>query len=322
VNGQLLIDQWKKQSYRSSLRDFYFEKGKAYDLRVEFFEPVGNAKIKLIWSVGVKNDCEKKINEAMNAARQSDVAVVVCGIQEGEFQDRAMLSLPGHQEEMINKIAEAGKPVVVVLIGGSAVVMSKWLDNIDGILDAWYPGEEGGHAIASVLFGDYNPAGRLPITFPVHEAQLPLVYNHKPTGRGDDYNNLSGEPLFPFGFGLSYTRFEYSKIRLDKPSISSSEPAEVSITVGNSGTLEGDEVIQLYIKDEFASVARPVMELKGFKRIHLRPGETQEVGFTVNPTMLSMLDKKMQRVVESGVFRIMIGASSKDIRQVIDLEVK
>ena len=139
------------------------------------------------------------------------LVVIVAGIEEGEGLDRAYLNLPGHQEEMINKIAATGKPVVVVLVGGSAITMNKWIDNVPSVLDVWYPGDEGGNAVADVLFGDYNPSGRLPITFPVFEGQLPLVYNHKPTGRNDDYLNLNGLPLFPFGYGLSYTKFEYEQ---------------------------------------------------------------------------------------------------------------
>src|SRR5882724_11727766 len=200
--------------------------------------------------------------------------------------------------------------------------MTNWIKNVQGIIDAWYPGEEGGHAVADVLFGDYNPAGRLLITFPVHEGQLPLAYNHKPTGRGDDYNNLSGEPLFPFGFGLSYTQFEYKNIRLDKSPISENESTQLFVTIKNSGSREGDEVVQLYIRDELASVARPVMELKGFQRIHLLAQEEKEIHFTTTPEMLSMLNREMKRVVEPGDFRLMIGGSSKDIRQVITLRVE
>ena len=143
--------------------------------------------------------------------------------------------------------------------------------------------------MAQTLFGDYNPAGRLPITYPVHESQLPLIYNHKPTGRGDDYNNLSGEPLFPFGFGLSYTTFDYSDLRLSKKEIRSTEKITASFTLQNTGDREGDEVVQLYIRDMLASVARPVLELKGFKRIRLKAGESKPVSFEITPEMLEML---------------------------------
>ena len=322
INDGLLIDNWKKQTYSTLLADYYFEKNKSYKIRIEFYETVGNAHIRLIWNVGVTDDWKNKINDAVASARKSDVAVVVVGIIEGEFQDRAMLTLPGHQEEMINAIAETDKPVVVIIIGGSAVVMNNWIDHVDAILNAWYPGEEGGHAVASVLFGDYNPAGRLPITFPIDESQLPLVYNHKPTGRSDDYNNLTGLPLFPFGFGLSYTNFEYSNIHLDKNNISKNDSTVLKCTVKNSGNYDGDEVAQLYIRDLLASVARPVMELKGFQRVNLKAGESKEVKFQITPELLSMLNDKMETVVEPGDFKLMIGASSRDIRLIEMLTVK
>jgi beta-glucosidase len=168
--------------------------------------------------------------------------------------------------------------------------------------------------LAEVLFGEENPAGRLPITFPVHEAQCPLYYNHKPTGRGDDYYNLTGQPLFPFGYGLSYTSFEYSALAFSKNSIGTSETVDVTCVVKNKGKVKGDEVVQLYIRDELASVSRPIMELKGFQRISLNPGEQKQVTFALGPEELTMLNKEMKRVVEPGDFRIMIGASSKDIR--------
>lgn len=314
VNNQLLIDQWNKQSYHTAMKEVAFEKGKAHDIRVEFYEPVGNAKIRLIWTLENEADENQKIDNAVAIVKQADVAIVVAGIHEGEFQDRAFLSLPGRQEELINKIAATGKPLVVVLVGGSAITMSNWFENADAIIDVWYPGEEGGHAVADVLSGVYNPAGRLPISFPIHEAQLPFVYNHKPTGRGDDYHNLTGLPLFPFGFGLSYSTFTYSNIRLDKNSISKGGNATVTFDITNSGKYAGDEVCQLYIKDILASVARPVQELKGFTRVHLQPGETKTIRFVIGPEHLTMLDRNLNEVVEPGEFKLMIGASSRDIR--------
>lgn len=155
-----------------------------YDPRIEFHELLGNAHIRLVWNGTGATDSEAAIAEAVRTAVAADVAVVVAGIHEGEFQDRASLALPGKQEELIKRVAATGKPVVVILIGGSATTMQNWLDQVQGVIDAWYPGQEGGRAMADILFGDANPAGRLPITFPLSEAQLPLVYNHKPTGRG------------------------------------------------------------------------------------------------------------------------------------------
>ncbi len=314
INNEIHIDNWQKKSYSTITKDYNFIKNKEYAIRVEFFETNGNATIKLIWNYGVANDWEQKINKAIATVKKSDVAVVVAGIEEGEFSDRALLSLPGKQEEMINAIAKTGKPVIVLLVGGSAVTMQKWINNVAAIACVWYGGEEAGNSIADVLLGNYNPAGRLPITFPLHEGQLPLVYNHKPTGRGDDYNNLSGYPQFPFGYGLSYTNFEYSDIAFSKNNIKTTDTVIVSCTVKNIGKKNGDEVVQLYIKDLLSSVTRPVMDLKGFERIHLKAGESKKMNFTITPELLTMLNANLQPVVEAGQFRIMIGASSSDIR--------
>ncbi len=321
IDGKLIIDNWTKRTRQITVTDFAFERNREYDIKIEFYEPVGNAWFNLVWNVGVKNNQDSEIAKAVTLAQESDIAIIVVGIEEGEFRDRAYLNLPGKQEELIKKVAATGKPVIVVLVGGSAVTMNNWINEVDGIIDVWYPGEQGGNAVAEVLFGDYNPAGRLPITFPVFEGQLPLVYNHKPTGRGDDYNNLTGQPLFPFGFGLSYTSFEYSDIKLEKNKISRTDSTYVSVKVTNIGKIAGDEVVQLYLRDELSSVARPVIELKGFERINLNPGETKEIRFLITPEMLSMLDIDLKKIVEPGLFRIMIGASSKDIRQKVRFEV-
>ncbi|MBR9919536.1 MAG: beta-glucosidase [Bacteroidetes bacterium] len=321
INGELVLDNWRKQTVQQLNTPFYFEKGKAYDLKVEFYETTGNVWFKLIWNAGLNEDPDAEINEAVELARKSDIAVICVGIEEGEFRDRAFLSLPGEQERLIREVAQTGTQVVVVLVGGSAVTMEAWRRDANAILDVWYPGDEGGKAVADVLFGEYNPAGRLPITFPIHEAQLPLYYSHKPTGRGDDYLNLSGKPLYPFGYGLSYTHFEYDQIKLERDSIGPGETTRVSCTVTNTGDFDGDEVVQLYIKDELASLARPVRELKGFQRLHLKKGETKTVSFELYPELLQMLNQELEPIVEPGDFRIMLGASSNDIRQRIILNV-
>jgi beta-glucosidase len=314
VDGKILIDNWVKQSYHARLADVKLAPGTTHDIRLEYFESTGNAKLKLVWDAGLHDDWRAQIDSAVHAARQSDVAIVVAGIEEGEFRDRAFLGLPGHQEELIERVAATGKPTVVVLVGGSAITMSHWIDGVAAVVDAWYPGEEGGHAVADVLFGDYNPAGRLPITFPVSEGQLPLNYDHKPTGRGDDYLDLTGQPLFPFGFGLSYTTFEYSALSIEPAAIPPGGTATVRCRVKNTGRRAGDEVVQLYVHDILASVARPVMQLEGFQRVHLAPGEERELTFQLSREQLQMLDRDMHWIVEPGSFRIMIGASSKDIR--------
>ncbi|MEI6190268.1 MAG: glycoside hydrolase family 3 C-terminal domain-containing protein [Chitinophagia bacterium] len=321
LNNELVIDNWLKQSYSTKLIDYNFEKDKKYNIKVEFHEGASNGQIKLIWNAGIKNQYEQKIKDAVELAKKSDAVVIAVGIQEGEFQDRAMLTLPGYQEKLIQEVAATGKKVTVLLVGGSAITMNAWKDKVAGIIDVWYPGEEGGPAVSDVLFGDYNPAGKLPITFPLSEAQLPLVYNHKPTGRGDDYNNLSGQPLFPFGFGLSYTTFKYDHIHLEKSKIKSKETTSVEFTLTNTGSVDGEEVVQLYIKELLSSIARPVLELKGFQRVALKAGETKKLSFKITPELLQMLNEKMQTVVEPGTFRIMIGSSSRDLWLKENLEV-
>lgn len=313
IDGKLVVDNWQKQSYGFRLADVALLPNSTHELKLEYFESTGNARVKLIWDAGVPNDAKIKIDSAVAIARRSSVAVIVAGIEEGEFRDRSSLHLPGRQEEMIERVAATGKPVVVIVVGGSPFVKAPWLERARGVIAAWYPGEEGGHGIADVLFGDYSPAGRLPVTYPVSEGQLPLVYNHRPTGRGDDYLDLTGQPLYPFGFGLSYTTFEYSSLSMPTE-MTAGDSVTVTCVVKNTGTRAGDEVVQLYVKDVLASLARPVMELKGFARVSLQPGESKTVSFPVTREHLQMLDKDMKWVVEPGQFRVMIGASSKDIR--------
>jgi beta-glucosidase len=322
VDDTLVIDDWRKQSYGTRLATVHFAPGSAHAIRLEYFESTGNARVKLVWDARVPDVWGAQIDSAVAIARESDVAVVVAGIEEGEFRDRAFLELPGHQEELIERVAATGKPVIVVVVGGSAIAMSHWLDRVDGVLDVWYPGEEGGHAVADVLFGDADPAGRLPITFAMSEGQLPLVYDHQPTGRGDDYLDLTGQPLFPFGFGLSYASFEYSHLRIAPDTIAPDGSATVRCTVTNTGVRDGDEVVQLYIHDVLASVARPVMQLEGFARVHLAPGESRDVDFTLSPAELRMFGRDDHWVVEPGAFRVMVGASSNDIRLRGELTVK
>jgi beta-glucosidase len=314
LDGKPVIDDWIKRSYGRRTVEISWTLGSRHDIKLEYFESTGNARLRLVWDMGVKGDSGTKIDDAVAIAKGSDAAVVVAGLEEGEFRDRAQLSLPGRQEELIQAIAKTGKPTIVVLVGGSAITMSRWLDQVDAVLDVWYPGEAGGPAVADVLFADDNPAGRLPITFPVFEGQLPLYYDHKPTGRGDDYVDLTGMALFPFGFGLSYTTFEYSGLTIDPAEIGPSGAVRVRCTVENTGTRAGDEVVQLYVRDVLASVARPVIELKGFRRIPLAPGERTTVTFTLGPAELRMLDRDMKWVVEPGTFRVLVGSSSKDIR--------
>jgi len=321
LDDRVIIDNWQKRSYGVRTAEVNLLPGTTHRIKLEYFETTGNARVKLIWDAGITDESTAQIAEAVAAAKSSDVAIVVAGIEEGEFRDRAKLGLPGRQVELIEAVAATGRPTVVVLIGGSAITMP-WLDRVGAVLHAWYPGEAGGEAVADILFGEVNPAGRLPITFPVSEGQLPLYYNHKPTGRGDDYVDLTGMALFPFGHGLSYTTFQYSDLVLEPAQIPAGGTTTVRFKVRNTGARQGDEVAQLYVRDVLGSVARPVMELKGFERISLAPGEQRECRLTLGPDELRMLDANMRWIVEPGVFRIMVGASSKDIRLRGELTVK
>ncbi len=316
IDGTLVLDAWEKRSFGARLVPVSFAANSRHEIRLDYFESTGNARVRLVWDAGVPRDHQARIDEAVAAARASEAAVVVVGIEEGEFRDRASLALPGHQEALIQAVAATGVPTTVIITGGSAVTMSRWLDEVGAVIMAWYPGEEGGPAIASVLFGDADPSGRLPITFPVSEGQLPLTYDHKPTGRGDDYVDLTGQPLFPFGYGLTYTRFAYEDLRLE--ALAGAGPADARIRVRarirNTGARAGSEVVQLYLRDVLTSVAQPLIALKGFTRVTLEPGASQDVEFVLTSEHLRMLDEQRRWVVEPGVFRVMVGASSKDIR--------
>ncbi|MFY7815975.1 MAG: glycoside hydrolase family 3 C-terminal domain-containing protein, partial [Chryseobacterium taeanense] len=320
-NGKLLIDNWEKLGYSTKTVEFDFVKGQKYDIVVEFHENRGEANIELIWNYGLQ-DYQKDFDEALKLARDADYIIVTAGIHEGEFQDRSSLSLPGNQEPFIHEVSKLNKPVSVILVGGSAVKTTDWKDKVGAILDVWYPGEEGGNAVAKVLFGEENPSGKLPITFPIEEGQLPLTYNHHPTGRGNDYYDLSGEPLYPFGFGLSYTTFDISDLKLNTLKFKANDTIIAKVTVKNTGSKAGSEVVQLYVKDLLASVSRPIIELKGFQKVYLKPGESKQISIEVPVKDLQFLDEKMNWMVEKGTYRIFAGNSSKNLplKQNIELE--
>ncbi|WP_294244388.1 glycoside hydrolase family 3 N-terminal domain-containing protein [uncultured Chryseobacterium sp.] len=312
LNGKLMIDNWEKLSYSTKTVDLDFVKGQKYDIAVEFHENRGEANIELIWNYGL-NDYRKDYNDALKRAQEADYIIVTAGIHEGEFQDRSSLSLPGNQEPFIHEVSTLNKPVAVVLVGGSAIKTTDWKDKVGAILDVWYPGEEGGNAVAKVLFGAENPSGKLPVTFPVEEGQLPLSYNHHPTGRGNDYHDLSGEPLYPFGFGLSYTTFEISGLELNQAVYSANDTIIAKVNIKNTSSKAGSEVVQMYVKDLLASVSRPIIELKGFQKVYLEPGESKQITIEVPVKELKFLDEKMNWTVEKGEYRIMVGNSSKNL---------
>ena len=319
LDGKLLIDSWFDRGATLDVVTVKLEAARQYDLRIEYYENEGWAYASLVWDL--KRPADPRILAAVDAAKKSDVAIVAVSIMEGEGSDRANLDLPGQQEQLIKMIAETGTPTIVVLINGSAVTMKNWVDKVAGILEAWYPGEECGNAIADVLFGDYNPGGKLPITFPQVVGQVPLYYNHKPTGRGNDYTDISGKPQFPFGYGLSYSTFKYSNLQITPGKIDRNGKVQLSVDVENTGNRKGEEVVQLYVHDPVASVARPVEELRGFKRIMLEPGEKKTVMFDLGRDDFGFLDANMKFVVEPGIIEVLIGSSSDDIRLKSTFEV-
>jgi beta-glucosidase len=318
INEALVIDRWEKRSFHLDLVDYSFQKGKTYDLRIEFKETQGNGLIKFIWKREDENTKKAQLSQVVKNAKHANANIVVVGIEEGEFNDRASLRLSESQEQLIHNVAINGKKTIVVLVGGSAVNMESWMEEVDGILAVWYPGEAGGTAVAKVLNGSVNPSGKLPITYPINEAQLPLVYNHLPTGRGDDYRNQSGEPLFPFGFGLSYTNFEFTAIPDEGDEIYQlGDTVKIKVKLTNSGTRQGAEVVQCYLKALYTSESRPVQELIQFQRISLNPKEEKELelNFVLNVQFSTF-------GITPGNYALQIGSSSKDIRIVIPFQIQ
>ncbi len=266
------------------------------------------------------------LDEAVEAARGAEVAVVVVGCRSGllkgyssgEANDSAGLRLPGAQSDLVRKVSATGTPTVVILISGRILVLSEMVEGPDAILQAWVPGQEGGHAVADVLFGEVNPAGRLPVTMPRAPGQLPLYYNHKPSGAFSqfhgDYADLPASPLYCFGHGLSYTSFEYRDLEISSPEVAAGDLLEISCVVKNVGERSGDEVIQLYVRQPNTRVTRPVQELKGFTRVEVMPGRERRVRFMLDIRHFAFYDTDMRFVVEPGSVEIMVGASCQDIR--------
>ncbi|MDK6028606.1 glycoside hydrolase family 3 N-terminal domain-containing protein [Ignisphaera sp. 4213-co] len=269
--------------------------------------------------------------EALRIAREADVIVAVMGEKSGldptwfglkqeivqhtsgEGVDRSDLRLPGVQEDLIKELHKVGKPIVLVLINGRPLAITEILPYVNAVVEAWFPGEEGGNAIADVLFGDVDPGGRLPVSIPKSVGQVPVYYSRKPSAFRN-YIDVDSKPLFPFGFGLSYTQFKYSNLVVKTPDVNPFGYVEIEVTVENIGKRPGKEVVQLYIAKEFSSVARPVKELKGFKKIYLEPGQTKRLLFRVPTELLAFYDSDMHLVIEPGEYRVMIGRSSEDIQ--------
>ncbi len=273
----------------------------------------------------INDDSTKYFAQAVKVASQSDVVVLVVGeaaLMTGEAASRSILDLPGVQQKLVEEIYKTGKPVVVVLMNGRPLTIN-WIDqHIPSIVEAWFLGTQAGHAIADVLYGDYNPSGKLTVSFPQSVGQIPIFYNQKSTGRPQAPNNkytskyldVSNEPLYPFGYGLSYASFSYAEIDVSKKS--NLDPSQVSVTcrVTNTGNRPGEEVVQLYVRDLVGSVTRPVKELKGFQKILLNPNESKEVVFTIQPEDLKFYRKDMSFGAEPGMFQVFVGGNSRDVK--------
>ena len=231
-------------------------------------------------------------------------------MESGEGFDRAGLRLLGQQERLLEAVKKTGTPLVVVYIEGRPLDKNWASTHADALLTAWYPGGEGGHAVADVLFGDYNPAGRLPVSVPRDAGQLPVYYNKK-FPQGHDYVEMPAAPLYPFGYGLSYTQFDYSDFEVVR---TGDAEARVSVTVANTGDRDGDEVVQVYVTDKEASTVRPQKQLRAFRRVHVPKGERVRVELDLGEDAFALYDRQMRRVVEPGEFVIAVGASSEDIR--------
>lgn len=291
---------------------------------------------KLLYAKGCEVDGDNKdgFAEAVATAKQADVVILSIGESRdmsGEAKSRSNLHLPGVQEDLVKAIQATGKPVVVLVNAGRPLIFNWTADNVPAIVYTWWLGTEAGNAIANVLFGDYNPSGKLPMTFPREVGQVPIYYNHYSTGRpakDEDsknyvsaYIDLKNSPKFPFGYGLSYTKFNYSDLKLSSTKMKNNETIKVSFQLSNVGKVAGEEVVQLYLKDKFGSVVRPVLELRDFQKVKLNVGESKTIEFTIDKEKLSFYNDKLEFIAEAGDFEVMIGASSADIKLKSDFEL-
>ena len=275
--------------------------------------------------VQINSSDKSGMEEAIMLAKKMDVVVMVLGeygFQSGEGRSRSKLDLPGLQQELLEKVAAVNPNIILVLMNGRPLVLNWASENLPAIVEAWHLGSQSGNAIAQVLYGDYNPSGKLPMSFPRSVGQMPLYYNYKSTGRpgvdGEDsgsvfwshYGDEKNSPLYAFGHGLSYTSFEYSEVRLNTTEMTKKSSIKASVTVTNIGKVHGKEVVQLYLQDPYASAVRPVKELKGFEMIELLPGASKEVTFTISEELLKFYNVHQKWEAEPGIFHIYIGTDS------------
>lgn len=320
LDGKKIIDKWETYIGADNI-SLNLATGREYDLRVEYHATKNNSRVR--FTIESQADESAGIQEAVKIAKKSDAAIVLVGDDpdlNAETHDRADLELTGAQNELVKAVYETGTPTVVVMVNARPLLINWIAENVQAIVEAWNPGQMGGEAVAKVLFGDYNPGGRLPITFPRSTGQLPVFYNHEPGWHGNYACGTPTSPLFPFGFGLSYTTFEYGEIRLSSPTMPTDGKVEVSVDVKNTGDRAGDEVVQLYIHDQVASTVRPVKELRNFKRITLEPGETKTVTLALTADDLAFYNPRGEKVVEPGLIDVMVGGSSDDLKTAV-LEV-
>src|SRR5690606_35915756 len=261
--------------------------------------------------------------------RQSDVIVAALGESSemsGESSSRTDIEIPAVQQRLLKALLTTGKPVVLVLFTGRPLALTWEDEHVPAILNVWFGGTEAAKAITDVLFGDVNPSGKLTATFPKNVGQVPLYYSHKNTGRPlaegkwfekfrSNYLDVDNEPLYPFGFGLSYTNFDYSEIQLDKERFGTNDSLMVSVVLKNSGTVEGAETVQLYVRDKVGSITRPVKELKAFRKVWLKPGEEREVHFTLSEEDLKFYNASLEHVAEPGQFEVFVGGNSRDVKK-------
>ncbi len=324
IDDKLLIDKWVVRYNTRDTININFMAGKVYKIKLEYYDNTGEAIAQLRWKVpGTK--LEDYFREEREIASKCDYVIAVLGLNtqlEDEGQDKKDLNLPKSQEELIRELFKANPNTIVVLESGSPLAVNWINDHIPAVVNAWYAGEQGGNAIAEVLFGDYNPAGRLPITYYKSTDDL-LPFDDYEIMKGRTYMYSTKTPLYPFGFGLSYTRFEYSDLKVDKPVISKGDSLQVLVNVKNSGGFDGDEVVQLYLKNKASKQPQPIKALRGFRRVSLKKGESKTVHIPLKSEDLRIFDEtKMGFVVDPGAYEIQVGASSEDIRVKAVLKVK
>ncbi|MEN9743169.1 MAG: hypothetical protein RLZZ65_974 [Bacteroidota bacterium] len=313
INDTCVINQWQKESYHSNTVKLQLQKGKAIHFKIEFREPKANGRIRLFYLNEAEHQ-EKYFIQLEKAIAKANVAVFVIDYPEGEFQDRSSLNLAPDQIALIKELNTCGLPVIVVINGGSAVCMKEWQNATSAIMYGWYPGEAGGTALANVLLGKTSPSGKLPFSIPQHEGQLPLTYWHEPTGRGDDYVNGSGEPLYPFGFGLSYTSFAYNLRELKQQTYTLQDTLHLSYFIENTGLYDGAEAIQFYIKPILSNETLPVQYLIRTQKEFLKKGETRLFVDYQIPISALEIPTGPNTSAHPTQFYLQIGASSKDIR--------